>query len=243
MQMELQERREKALLNGDMTRVSRIGNETLPLVRSKMDREIRSSKLLKKLWRPQKSFPLVNSNREEWIASLISSGALPGWTSHLEGGSTPGQQRMMIRERTDPSDGSDEQNGIVCTENALEKIFGRAKIAERADSRVEINFFGLRSDKVIAKITTSEEDGWIVHYSAASSPRHHLTAQSTTIERVLLPDGSKANKVVLTNHCVNGKEEKIEIIKDASKVLEEVEKARILMQDEGNRWWSEYRRA
>lgn len=244
MQTELRERREKALLDGDMTRVSRIGNVALPSIRSKMDREIRNSKVVKEAVETTKNFPASQlKQRGQWIASLISSGALPGWTSHLEGGPTPGQQRMLIRERTDPSDGSDEQNGIVCTENALEKIFGRAKISERADSRVEIDSFGLRSDKVIAKITTSEEDGWIVYYSATSSPRHHLTAQSTTIERVLLPDGSKANKVVLTNHSVSGKEEKIEIRQDACKVLEEVEKARMLMQDEGNHWWSEYRRA
>lgn len=241
LQTELQESRERALLNGDMTRVSRIGNETLPLVRSCMEGEIRKSRVVKEAVEAQKDFPASRlKQRGQWIASLISSGALPGWTSHLESGPTPGQQRMLIRERTDPSNGPDDQNRIVCTENALEQIFGQGKISERADSSVEIDLFGLRSNEVL-RITKSEGEGWSIYHSEVNPPRRHVTNQSTTSERVLLPDGSKVNKVVLTSHSVNGKKEKTVIIQDACKVLEEVEKARMLMQDEGTHWWSEYR--
>lgn len=66
--------------------------------------------------------------------------------------------------------------------------------------------------------------------SGVSSSRQYLTAQTTTSEHILVQDGSTINKVVLTNHSGNGKDEKVEITEDAGKVLKEAEKARMSMQ-------------
>ena len=241
LQKQLQGNLEQAMLRGDTSIVSRIGNETLPMIRSTMDQEIHASKMVQKAVEIKKYFPASQlKQRGQWIASLVSSGALPGWTAILENGPTPGQQYTVIREPTDPSRVPNGQEAIVTTENVLEKQFGKAQVSEREDSTVELDIFGLQSHKILASVTEGE-DGWGL-YSGIRSTWQYLTAQTTTSERVLLPDGSTVNRVVLTNRSGDGKEEKIEIIEDTGKVLEEVEKARMLMQDEGSHWWSEYQR-
>ena len=239
----LQESRKQAMLNGNRTIVSAIDNEALPLIKSLVDKEINNSGVVKEAVETQKHFPASRlKQRGQWIASLVSSGVLPGWKSRLEGGPTPGQQRILIRKWTEPSGKSDQQGDIVFTENDLQRRFGEAESPEIMGPSVEIDAFGLRSDEVVTRITISEEELGGESSSEASPPRHYLTAQTTTSERILLPDGSTVNKVVLTNHSGNGKDESIEIIQDAGKVLEGVEKARMLMQHETDHWWIEYRR-
>lgn len=241
LQKQLQGSREQAMLRGDMTRVSRISNNTLPMLRSTIYQDIDNSKVVRKAVEMKKQFPASQlKQRGQWIASLISSGALPGWTSILENGPTPGLQYLSILEPTDPSRVTDGQERVVLTENMLEKQFGKVRVPEREGYVVENDIFGLRSDEVIISVREGE-DGWQLT-SGINSTWKYLTAQTVTSERILLPDGSTVKKVVLTNHSGNGEEEKIEITENTGKVLEEVEKARMLMQHEGNHWWSEYRR-
>lgn len=241
LQTQHQADREQAMLSGNMTIVSRVENETLPLIRSKMDKEVQNSKVVEKAVEVKKHFPASQlKQRGQWIASLISSGALPGWTSILENGPTPGQQYIWIRGPMDPSGVPNGQQCVVFTENVLERQFGKVEVPKKKSFTVEMDIFGLLSDEILVSVT-KRENGWDLT-SGIRSNWQFFIAQTTTSERVQLPDGSAVNKVVLTNHTGDGKEERIEIIQDSGKILEEVEKARMLMQDEGNHWWSEYQR-
>lgn len=56
-------------------------------------------------------------------------------------------------------------------------------------------------------------------------------SQTTTAERITLPDGRMVTKVVMKNYLTNGDVEEKVIVQEPGKVLQEVEKARALIQD------------
>lgn len=124
----------------------------------------------------------------------------------------------------------------------LEKQFGKVEVPEKEGYTLEIDIFGLRSDEILTSVTKGE-NGWQLSFSSGfNSTLQCLSAQTVISQHVILSDGSTVNKVVLKNRSGDGKEEKIEIVQDTVKVLEEAKKARMLMQKERNHWWSEYRR-
>lgn len=236
----LQESRERAMRKGDMSIVSRMDNQILPMVRSFSKKAIHHSRMISQAVETKKHFSASRlKQRGQWIASLISSGVLPGWCSILENGPTAGQQKLSMWKRTDPPARFDRPNGILFTENELEQGFGDKDPSKSERSNGEVDEFGICLDEYIVEVSVVREgDAWNFHSEA--SP--HLTAQITASERLKLPDGSTINKVVLTNRLSKGREERLEITQDAGKVLEEVEKARMLMRSEKMNWWNEYRR-
>ena len=54
-------------------------------------------------------------SRGQWIASLISSGVLPGWSARIEVGLGYGEQRILMRKLTGPLHESDKKDGITFT--------------------------------------------------------------------------------------------------------------------------------
>ena len=61
--------------------------------------------------------------------------------------------------------------------------------------------------------------------------RPYFLGQRMTAERITLPNGKTANRVVIKNWLTNGDSEEKVIIQDPGKVLQEVEKARALIED------------
>lgn len=51
---------------------------------------------------------------------------LPGWSSRLECDPGRGEQRMLMRNMTDPPVESDEKDGIACTEIEPSDLFRKA---------------------------------------------------------------------------------------------------------------------
>ncbi|KAL9063540.1 MAG: hypothetical protein Q9161_009421 [Pseudevernia consocians] len=220
--------REEAILGGDLRVVSWL-NESLSMVETRMEKIIEGTKQGTQLVEAMKKLPASRlRTRGTWIASLISSGVLPGWKSRLEGGARRSEQRICMQKMTDPPVEPEETKDIVFTDEELRNRFGRAPSSNYKipSGGIDYRYAGQRFDEV----TVNEHLGRGRSSSGPTQSWPYLTFQTTTSERVLLPDGSTINKVVLTNHFLNGKEEKIEIIQDAAKVLEEVEKARLLLE-------------
>lgn len=222
------ETREKAMLVGDMSEVSE-ADQDLSKIRSVVDEIVKSSNAMTKGVETLKRFPASGFKMKgHWIASLVSSGVLPGWSSRVERGPRYLEQRIWVGQMAHPPMNSEESIGFAFTENELRQRFEGTKFAKiktpsgGADSRAA----SLRSDEVTIN---DNRDAGRSSSGVTPSPQSP-TAQTVTSERVLLSDGSAVNKVVLTNHFSNGSEERIEITQDAAKVLDEVEKARWLMQ-------------
>ncbi len=152
-------------------------SQTPPMIRSEIDKVVHNSKVVQKAVEMKTRFPASQlKQRGQWIASLISSGALPRWTSILENSPTPGQQYLSILEPTDPSRVNNGQERVVLTENVLEKQFGKAEVQERECHTVEIDIFGLRSNEILTSVT-EEEDGWQLSFSSGiNSTWQYLTA-------------------------------------------------------------------
>lgn len=227
--------RQKAMLEGDTREVSWIDDERLPMLSSVADAKVKISKMATKIVEDTKHLQASGlKQRGQWIASLISSGVLPGWSSRFERGPMFGAQRMSMRNLTNPLNESDEKDVITFTENELKRRFGKAESSKQKvpSGGVDSRATGLRSDVII----NNEDQDAVKSSSRARPSPKSLIAQNTTSEGVLLPDGSTVNKVVLTNCYGNGREERIEIMQDAGKVLEEVEKARMLMQGHRLTW-------
>ena len=222
------ENREKAMLVGDMSEVSE-ADRYLSKISSVVDEIVKSSNAMTKGVETLKRFPASSFKmRGLWIASLVSSGVLPGWSSRIERGPRYIEQRIWVGQMAHPPMKPEESIGIAFTEKELRQRFGGTKSAkiktpsEGADSRPA----SLRSDEVTINDNRDAGRSLSRFTPSPQSP----TAQTVTSERVLLPDGSTVNKVMLTNFFSNGSEEKIEIVQDAAKVLDEVERARNLMQ-------------
>ncbi|CAF9931261.1 MAG: hypothetical protein ALECFALPRED_004967 [Alectoria fallacina] len=227
--------RQKAMLEGDTRELSWIDDERLPMLSSLADATVKSSQMATKVVENAKHLQASRLKRRgHWIASLISSGVLPEWSSRLECGPKFGAQRMSMRNLTNARNEPDEKDVITFTENELEHRFGKAESSKRKvpSGGIDSRATGPRSNVII-----NNEDQNVGRSSSRARPSpQSLIAQTTTSERVLLPDGSTVNKVVLTNRYGNGREERIEIMQNAGKVLEEVEKARMLMQGQRLTW-------
>ena len=196
---------------GAGNRVSRIDNEVLPRLKSIEDVLTKQSEaLVQELKRAGRLPASQTKNRGQWIVSLISSGVLPGWSSRLEISSWPREPHISMRRLTSSQVRSGEKDRIACTEEELNLRFGvpePPKPNTREKSLLEIA--GLRPGLIPVG--------------------RDLIAQTTRSERILLPDGSTANKVILTHHSADGNEEETEFTEDAAEVLDKVEKARLLM--------------
>ena len=151
--------------------------------------------------------------RGQWMASLVSSGALPGWRAQMFD-SSEGFQVWLRKIEGDPSD----PDGQQMTENEIKKQYEEG-IPMQLGSPVWSTDAGHYPEP--------EDDG-VVYLDLPIRPS--ILSQATSAECTKFEKGNISTKVTLTNQFTDGTTERKEIIDDSSKVLEENEKVYASMQ-------------
>ncbi len=214
---QLWEAREKATLEGDTRRLSRLDDEILPELKQSVNKNLKVYKWVEKAAEAQQHAPASQlKTRGQWIASLISSGVLPGWSSRIMFSSRGSDHRTWMYRTADPRVQSDEKDRIAFTDNELKHHFGVTNVPTTNTTNKHPDEVTVNEHRYVGK-----------SFAKAFPPGQDFITQITQSERVVLADGSTATKVVLTNRFRNGKEQRFEILQDAAKVLEEVERARL----------------
>ena len=174
-----------------------------------------------------------HKDRGQWIASLITSGALRGWTSVLE----DSEEGDLITLKKD----SEKSSIIRISERELREYFDEFKPLHTRTPGPPLYRVPHRPSA-----TPKNNPQIVVEDSGPEIPpdrpklfsrvpeRPYFRGQRTTAELITLPCGKTATKVVMRNWLTNGDEEEKVMIQEPGKVLQEVEKARALIQD--RRW-------
>ena len=172
-------------------------------------------------------------DRGQWMSSLISSGALRGWISVLKD-SEDGALIHLSKEGEAP----EHSSGIKISEYGLFKYFKDGRPLKHGVPRaplyrisyrppaVPVNDLQILDETSFPPPPPSEGLMW-----SKVPERPYFLGQRMTAERITLPNGKTANKVVIKNWLTNGDGEEKVIIQDPGKVLQEVEKARALIRD------------
>ena len=167
--------------------------------------------------------------RGQWMASLITSSALRGWKSTLEDSEEGALINLVALE---------PPNGISFSERELHDHFEDGKPLDDGVPGPPMYEISYRPSVVPV------EDHQFVDDGSSSQPppdeptivsripeRPCFCGQTTVAERITLPNGKMATKVIMQNYLTNGEFEEKVITQEPGKVLEEVEKARALIQD------------
>ena len=174
-----------------------------------------------------------HKDRGQWMASLITSGALTGWSSTLED-SEHGDLIRLKNEAADP----ERSDGINFTEFELHELFEEGKPLEDGLPGPPLYQVSHRSPAVQV-----DDDPFVDENNSPHPPpdeplimsripeRPYFFSQNTTAERITLPNGKTATRVVMKNYLTNGDVEEKVIVQEPGTVLQEVEKARALIQD------------
>ncbi|KAI4223671.1 MAG: hypothetical protein L6R40_008492 [Gallowayella cf. fulva] len=160
--------------------------------------------------------------RGQWIASLITSGALPGWESSMSN-SLDGPVMFFSRHDAPP----ELQAGIATSELEMHEVF-EDKQPHRIDSPQQIP-----SDRIRALAHPSRFQAR-VHASSYlqkiwPSPLSVLYQTARTEPANKAHGASGGFKVVVQNYLINGKVDTKEFVQQPGKLLEEVEKVRSSM--------------
>jgi len=172
--------------------------------------------------------------RGHWISSLITTGALTGWSTSFQDSAHGVVVDFRHEDDTNPA-GSD---GIVISELELLEVFEQGKplfVGSPPPPLYKIPF-----PSAHAKDEFEREhlcDG--IHKPPTKKPmlrspdpdRPYFSYQTTHVERVTLPNGKKGTKVTLKNVLTNGEIEEQVIVQNPGKVLLEVFKAREAVAD------------
>ena len=80
------------------------------------------------------------------------------------------------------------------------------------------------------------DDGSVVGYTSVEFPplRHSFCSQFTRVDRTRLPNGLFSTRVLIRNLFTDGRTEEKQIVDDAGKVLEEVKKAIMAMENKSH---------
>ena len=174
-----------------------------------------------------------HKDRGQWMASLITSGALTGWSSTLE----DSEHGDLIRLRNKVAAPEDDA-GIDFTELELHEHFEDGKPFEYGLPGSPLYLVSDRTPAVPV-----DDDQFVDENSSPRPPpdepvimsripeRPYFWGQNTNAERITLPNGKTATRVVMKNYLTNGDVEEKVIVQEPGRVLEEVEKARALIQD------------
>ncbi len=171
-----------------------------------------------------------HKDRGQWMVSLITSGALTGWSSTLE----DSEHGDLIRLNNDLAD---PEEGISFTEFELHELFDDGKPLEQG-------LPGPPLYQVSSQSSAVPDDDQIIDENVSPHPppdeplimsripkRPYFFGQNTTAERITLPNGKTATRVLMKNYLTNGDVEEKVIVQEPGRVLQEVEKARALIQD------------
>ncbi len=169
-------------------------------------------------------------DRGQWITSLITSGALIGWTSLLKD-SAHGNYIVLESE-------AEPQASVAFTERELGAHFEDDEPLDQESpgpplyevSNLPPAVQG-DSQPFIVEHSSPQSGAWLPLIMSRVPERPYFWAQKTTAERIALPDGTTATKVLMKNYLTNGDFEEKVMIQEPGKVLQEVEKARALIHD------------
>ena len=162
--------------------------------------------------------------RGQWMASLVSSGALPGWRAEIFD-SSEGSQVNLTKLDGDPG----ESDGQIMTEAELNEQFEDDKPMQLGSPRWSTYAGGYPEPEVIR-----EEVGNGASLGYVKFPylplRPSILSQLTTVECTRSEKGNLSTKVALRNIFTDGTIQQQQIVDDSSKVLEENEKVYASMQ-------------
>ena len=169
----------------------------------------------------------LRKDRGQWMASLITSGALTSWNSTLE----DSEEGVLIRLRA-------PEDSISFSERELREHFEDGKPLEDGIPGPPMYEVSYRPSSVPVDDHQFVDDG-----SSPQPPPDQPTivsripdrpcfwGQTTVAERTTLPDGKMVTKVVMKNYLTNGDFQEKVMVQEPGKVLQEVEEARALIQD------------
>lgn len=157
--------------------------------------------------------------RGQWMASVITSGAIPDWTSHVSN-SMDGRVVSFSKQNTDPK----VEPGLRVSELELVQHFEKGQpyqIAEPAplpEDQIKIVLTAPpKPTRVVSSVHPFEED--------LQPSQTSVIAQAARTETLKLPDGSSVIQILLTNTLANGTSVTKQFVQEPEKVLEEVENA------------------
>ena len=223
MRAETLEGRQEAVRNGQNHVVRYYDDHLLAMHQTEHDRLVlQAQKARKDFEKNRNAHASSVKPRGQWIASLINSGALPGWewsTSNSLDGPT-----MHFRRRDAPPEMDIGLIGV--SELELEQVFEKDHLYS----------FGMPAPipEDTIKTLTDESDKYVsdIHPDPL---RNYMPSRSSIIhqmayaEPVKLRDGTMGTKVLFRNRLADKTMTTKEFIQEPEKVLEEVENARKYM--------------
>ena len=200
--------------------VSFIDNDGIPSwEKSTKDTVVKGQRMITDLEKHKNKPASWFKRRGEWIASLISSGALPGWTASLH--DSADGALMDLRKTVKPPEGNAR---ISITEAELDQLFDRGIPPVDGDPEWTTRD-GKYPDAVLLPLPDLDTGSSHTELRLPTM-RPSIIEQITKSEITRLSNGTLTTKVLLKNLFTNGKVEEKEIVDDAPRVLEEVDKAR-----------------
>lgn len=176
-------------------------------------------------------------DRGQWIASLITSGALPGWRSTLTDTADGIKMILYNFDSAAPEDGEDPE-AIGVTESELSALFEEGVPLGYDDSAPPLYHVSHRGFRPVNDgVEVLDDDGNIQlppdppDCMSYTPERPYFRTQLTRAERITLPNGKLGTKVTVRNCFTNGETEDKVIVQEPGKVLQEVEKARASIHD------------
>ena len=180
--------------------------------------------------------------RGQWMASLITSGAVNGWYARLS--NTEGGESWLVEELK--SETPDEPFGNWFTERELHDRFvegipyqigmpdialdERARPPRTASNRFPIGWGMHWPDE-------SDCNGYLSRFRKAStSTSQPIRYQHMEADTIKYPSGTVGTKVTLQTTFMDKTSENKEIMEDSVSVLREVEKARASIEDRNLGW-------
>ena len=216
----LQKLREISLRRKSSAIVSMIDNEAIPYQKESSEIAIADGKALISSLKDLQNMPASSyKNRVPWITSLISSGAMLGWESAIYD-SADGWLADVYK--------TDSGDGQMFSELDLAMIF---KKGNRLDFRAPSwstfeGSYNLNYPQIEELCPDGDTDADAEHtYDTIENLPPSILSQLTKVQRKKSWNGSIETRVVLINRFTDGTEEEKTIVNDASKVLEEVERA------------------
>ena len=187
-----------------------------------------------KAWEEDRREWSASSHRDrgQWIASLVTSGALRGWFSVLQD-SEVGDLIQFIKEED-----QEILSSVLTSERELAEHFEEGKplhtgtpgpplyrVSRRPPTMPEKNPQILHEDSG-PEIPPDEPELW-----SRVPERPCFWRQIMAAEQITLPIGKTVTKVVMRNWLTNGDVEEKVMIQEPGKVLQEVEKARAMIEN------------
>ena len=203
--------------------------QAIMLLRERMQSNVGLAKSLASTEMIRGDFPTSrNKDRGQWMTSLITSGALRGWTSELQ----DSEDGPLITWRKEEGP-EEEREACGTTEYEIHAHFDHGQPFWQGTPGPPLYMASTSEDDDETFVDESERSPIkIVPQLWSKKPeRPYFWKQTTAAERINLSSGKMGTKVVMQNTYTDGEIEEKVMIQEPGKILEEVEKARALIHD------------